>query len=218
MPAQPGQPLLSRYAQIAMQVSARKIKANQRNAQSSTGPKTPAGKQRSSHNATRHGLSSVFVVLPHEDQAEFDQLLEAYRQEFTPKTTHESFLNAQIAESRWRLNRTRRFEALALEQLLSGVDETNPDAIIVAKLTEKCSDVLALLNRYAVAAERSYYRAHRELTQARSRDVRNKANEAKLWLKQQLERTTRMPDPPPFDLGSAHPGHEGTGSRFNLEL
>lgn len=42
--------------------SARKIKANQANAQASTGPKTAQGKARAAQNARRHGLSlSVFV-------------------------------------------------------------------------------------------------------------------------------------------------------------
>jgi hypothetical protein len=37
--------------------SERQIKANQRNAQKSTGPRTKSGIQRSSHNAYQHGLS-----------------------------------------------------------------------------------------------------------------------------------------------------------------
>ncbi len=198
-----------------MQLSARKIRANQRNAQSSTGPKTPEGKQRSAQNATRHGLSSVFAVLPHEDQAAFAQLLEAYRSEFAPKTTHESFMTAQMAESRWRLERTRRFEAIALDQMLSEtVDETNPDAVIVARLAEKCSDVLTLLHRYAVAAEASYHRAHRELTQARSRESRNKAKEAQLWLKQQLAPLTYTPKASgPEHCGTEVPAR-GVGPEF----
>ena len=38
--------------------SFRQIEANRRNAQSSTGPKTETGKQRSRSNAVRHGLAS----------------------------------------------------------------------------------------------------------------------------------------------------------------
>ena len=38
--------------------SIRKIESNKRNASRSTGPRTPGGKQRSRHNARRHGLAT----------------------------------------------------------------------------------------------------------------------------------------------------------------
>jgi hypothetical protein len=43
------------------------VKTNRANAQLSTGPRTPAGKQRSSLNALRHGLTGQIVVMPTED-------------------------------------------------------------------------------------------------------------------------------------------------------
>ena len=61
------------------------ILANRQNAARSTGPKTPEGKAASSRNATRHGLTGVFHVLPHEDPAEFEQLAAAVRDEFRPR-------------------------------------------------------------------------------------------------------------------------------------
>jgi hypothetical protein len=44
--------------------SYRQIRANRENAQKSTGPKTPEGKQRSRANALKHGLAGVGTVLP----------------------------------------------------------------------------------------------------------------------------------------------------------
>ena len=78
--------------------SKRKSAANRRNAQNSTGPKTPEGKAASAQNATSHGLSSSFTVLPHEDHDAYAQLLEALHQEHIPATEHEKFLVAQMAE------------------------------------------------------------------------------------------------------------------------
>ena len=45
---------------------------NRANSQHSTGPRTDAGKQRSSLNALRHGLTAASAVLPSEDPAAYD--------------------------------------------------------------------------------------------------------------------------------------------------
>ncbi len=167
--------------------------ANRRNAKHSTGPITPEGKAVSSQNSTTHGLSSAFLVLPHEDKTVFDQLLATYSSEFNPQTEHERFLVSELAQSRCRLDRVRRFEAAALEQMLTGeFDKTNPDADIVQRMSYKCKNILDTLLRYATAAERSYHRAHRELTQARSKQKQNEANDAQTWLKEEIE-STPMP-------------------------
>ena len=182
-----------------MKITTKKLSANRRNAQKSTGPKTAQGKAAVAANAVRHGLTAASAVLPHEDQAAFDQMLERYRKEFNPQTEHTSFLVQQLAQSRWRLERIRRLESIAFEYLMleenGTLDETNPDARIVAKLAAKSGDPLPILHRYAVDAERSYYRAHRKLSQADSRAKRNEANEAQVWLKEQLQQIPLAPVP-----------------------
>ena len=45
--------------------------ANQKNAQLSTGPTTPDGKNRSSHNAVKTGLTGQTVLLPSDDAAAY---------------------------------------------------------------------------------------------------------------------------------------------------
>jgi len=150
------------------------ITANQHNASLSTGPKTPKGKAAAARNATKHGLSGAFTVLQHEDQDEFDILLACLRDEFHPANQHELFLVEQMAQSRWRLSRARRLETAIFDQMLMGdLTVEDPDQQIAAKLLAGGDRALATIQRYASAAERSYYKAHAELL--KSRQARNEA-------------------------------------------
>ncbi len=120
-----------------------------------------------------------------------------------------------MAEARWRLDRTHRFEAVAYEQLLDEYDKSNPDHVIVVKLTNRTSNIMDLLQRYATAAERSYYKAHRELTQGRKAEKRNEAKVATdplAWIKQQLDQN---PDPPDHDSFWTPPRHPQTENQRN---
>ncbi len=152
------------------------ILANRQNAQLSTGPSTPAGKAASSHNATRHGLSgAAATVLPHEDKSDYEALAASITGEFRPQGEHENFLVHQMVQARWKLARIERLEQLAFEQLLTEpAGDPDPDARILAAMSASGSP-LDKLQRYQAAAERSYYKAHRELIQARKTAVQIKA-------------------------------------------
>ena len=54
------------------------------NGAKSHGPKTEAGRQRSSQNALKHGLTAQTLVLPTEDPDEFNQLLTSCLDQFQP--------------------------------------------------------------------------------------------------------------------------------------
>jgi hypothetical protein len=56
----------------------RRIRANRANAMLSTGPRTDSGKQRSSLNALRHGLTAASAVLASEDRAAYDTHCRAF--------------------------------------------------------------------------------------------------------------------------------------------
>jgi len=92
--------------------------ANRLNAAHSTGPRTPAGKHRSSLNALRHGLTARTAVLPSEDPAAYESHLSQFRDEYQPATPTESQLVRELADTSWRLNRIPLIEA----RLLSGQD------------------------------------------------------------------------------------------------
>ena len=88
--------------------SDQQIVANQRNAQSSTGPRTPAGKAAVSQNAFKHGLRSRRVVGPTEDQAEFDALGLGLQSEWNPQTPTEDVLVEKMIISLWKQARYER--------------------------------------------------------------------------------------------------------------
>ncbi len=90
--------------------SEKQIQANRRNAQRSTGPKTPQGKDAVRLNANKHGLRSQEVLLPGEDGEALNELDENLRTELQPVGEVENLLLEQIVAAHWRLRRLRRVE------------------------------------------------------------------------------------------------------------
>jgi hypothetical protein len=147
--------------------------ANQQNAAHSTGPSSPQGKAASSRNATTHGLSGHFAVLPHEDLAVFERMLAGYVDTFAPRNDHEYFLVSRMVESRWKLRRLQRMEAaLVLQMTGQDTNHTDPNAVIAAAMLAGNANAYASLQRYSAAAERSYYKAKQELERERARDAK----------------------------------------------
>ena len=95
-------------------VTAKKLEANRRNAECSTGPRTDRGKLAARFNAVTLGLFAKHVVIPICDgdgsDGEFRRLLNDLQQEFQPEGTFEEWLVVKIAESMWRLRRATRSE------------------------------------------------------------------------------------------------------------
>lgn len=83
--------------------SQKKVEANRRNAQLSTGPTSPEGKKTSSLNASKHGLLVKDVVITtrdnKEDQAEFDDLLAEMRDWYRPVGIVEDLLVREMTIS-----------------------------------------------------------------------------------------------------------------------
>ena len=66
------------------------IAANQANAQKSTGPATAEGKQRSSLNSLKTGLTGRTVLMPGEDAEAYRLHCERFEEDFQPATTEET--------------------------------------------------------------------------------------------------------------------------------
>jgi hypothetical protein len=89
---------------------------NRANSQYSTGPRTEAGKQRSSQNALRHGLTACTAVLPTEDPATYEQHCRQFENEYQPATQTETQLVQELADTSWRLKRIPILEAALFAQ------------------------------------------------------------------------------------------------------
>ena len=90
----------------------KQIEANRRNAQSSTGPKTEAGKAASSANAISHGLTAAGDVLLQDESADaFEELQRDMLADLAPQGALQGMLARRIVQLLWRLDRAARLEA-----------------------------------------------------------------------------------------------------------
>ena len=91
-------------------VSERRIEANRKNAQRSTGPRTEAGRARSSMNALRHGITGQVSITTVEDRAAHDKFVQELIDRLRPDDPVELQFASLIAEDFWRLQRIRAVE------------------------------------------------------------------------------------------------------------
>jgi hypothetical protein len=83
---------------------------NQQNALRSTGPKTAAGKQRSSLNAFKHGLSSNHFAMQQHEFTAYEDLTERMLRDLKPVTEPEKQIAQKIVDLNFRLNRITAIE------------------------------------------------------------------------------------------------------------
>jgi hypothetical protein len=95
--------------------SLKQIEANRRNALKSTGPRSEDGKQRSSRNALRHGLTAETVIEPLEDPEDYKLFEEAIAAEYDAESAVERELVLRLASLLWRLRRASSIEATLFE-------------------------------------------------------------------------------------------------------
>src|SRR5437016_4707643 len=150
----------------------RQIEANRQNAQHSTGPSTPEGRAAVRLNGLKHGLCAKTIVVPGENPAEFEALLEAYRVEYKAATPTDEFLVRQLAMADWRLLRLHRIEAAYQTIRHQEFNDTRREDVASddARLAVNAwldatgrKSVLASFHRYEVRLERSAKNARQEL-------------------------------------------------------
>ncbi len=143
---------------------------NRANSQHSTGPKTEAGKQRSSLNALRHGLTGQIVVMPTEDLHAYQLHLTSFTDEYDPKGATESHLVQALADTSWRLNRVAALETNLLTMGIAS--QLNPfsdspqqvqDAMSIVAALESQSKALANLSMHSQRLSRQFERTVTQL-------------------------------------------------------
>jgi len=133
---------------------------NRANAQHSTGPKTPEGKQRSSLNALRHGLTAV----PSEDLAAYQAHLQSFIDQYDPQDPTESHLLQTLADIAWRNQRVAIMEA----NLLAAAPNPSGDAMSIVVFLEKQTRALSSLSLHGQRLSRQFEKTLAQLRQLQS--------------------------------------------------
>ncbi len=90
--------------------SEKQVQANQNNGRKGRGPQSAPGKARSSRNATKTGMYSKLLLLPDENEKEFDRLRSALYAEWEPLGQTEINCVERLTACFWRERRLYRSE------------------------------------------------------------------------------------------------------------
>jgi len=159
--------------------SDRQIAANRENAQKSTGPKTPEGRAAVRLNGVKHGLSAETLVLPGENAADLDALIDSLQAQHQPATPTEEILVRQLAMAAWRQLRLYRTEAAHFknedQDRLTGLSSDKYAALdgdrrmaYIADRDAINENLLLNFHRFEVRLERSIRSAIQELRHCRA--------------------------------------------------
>jgi hypothetical protein len=124
------------------------INANRANAQNSTGPSSPEGKLKSSHNALKTGLTGRTILLPSDDVAAYEKFTAVTYNKWQPATDEERLLVQSILDTEWRLLRIP-----TLESALYGLGRNE----LAAEVSHEPND-----QSRAAALDALVYRAYRK--------------------------------------------------------
>jgi hypothetical protein len=129
-------------------------------ARGSSGPKTAAGKAKSSQNSTKHGCCSKKALIQGESAEEYNELREDWLDDYRPKGKSIRMAVEQAAEAQWvlRRNLNRYNDAEESLQDKSALEWTEEDHKKIERFI-----------RYRTTAERSFTRAVNTLEQVWTR-------------------------------------------------
>jgi hypothetical protein len=168
-----------------------RAETNRANSQHSTGPRTPAGKQRSSLNALRHGLTGHVIVLPSEDHVAYQRHTRRLFDDLQPKGALEEQLVQSIADTSWRINRVAALEtnllALGIHEQSANIDTTHPEAHAALAMAASIREQTRALSNLSMHENRLSRQFERTLKQLREIQAGRREKE-----KDQMEQAARL--------------------------
>ncbi len=154
----------------ASSLSQAKREANRANSQLSTGPRTTAGRAKSSRNALKTGLTGKTVLLSNDDAEHYRFHVTRFFELFRPATERESELVQTLADTQWRLNRIPTLEmgiyALAEIEFAEQYEDYEPvqaKALIQTQAYIKYNKQINNLYLQENRLRRQYQNDHKEL-------------------------------------------------------
>ncbi len=167
--------------------------ANRANSQQSTGPKTDAGKAISSHNAVKSALTGQTVLLPTDDVAAYQRLVQIFIDRHRPVTYQEKILVQSLADTEWRLLRIPSLEsgiyAIGRTELVDLHPEC-PDPLLRSALIE--TEIYLKYERHLknLSLQETRLLRMREKDLARLREIQAERKEAQESAKKQTPEKT----------------------------
>ena len=156
-------------------ISEARLRANRANAQKSTGPRTPAGKQRSSRNALVHGLTAQSLTprdltILGENYDLLPQTIRDFKRSWNPRTPYEASLIEDLAALHLRLARCARMETGLFDAEMPNVSPNDSHESISHALSQAfIANEARFMNcsRYETTLSRAYDRTFKQLLAAR---------------------------------------------------
>jgi hypothetical protein len=190
--------------------SLRRVQSSKANGALSKGPSTPAGKERSSLNALRHGLCAKGIVLEHESRENFLILLQQHVDRFRPAGEVEFGMIEEMCAAYWRQRRAWSIETALLDkQIALQPDGNNADRMAAAFDRLAAAPTLPLLHRYETRQHLMYQRALRTFILLRTVDLPNDPSPTSEHLPDATTPAAPPPDQPTDSeplSGAANPG------------
>lgn len=142
--------------------SQKQIDANRKNAQHSSGPKSPSGKRRSSLNAVKLGVFAETVLLPDEDSKVFARFARDIYAHWNPKTALQRALVDMLIATLWR---SRRFQTVevGLYQMYRHYKEADQGLATAFVQDGLQVDSFSRLTKCETALERRLFKLLKEL-------------------------------------------------------